>query len=100
MMVLPTDRLLIAGKYSNARKVPGGRAVNFHASTGGVNLRNSRKATPDKALLDAVSRGAAKLLPYDDFSAQKPQLLRVDKSGTILRLKLSPGVLAAFKGVS
>jgi hypothetical protein len=67
---------------------------------GGVNLRNSRKATPDKALLDAVSRGAAKLLPYDDFSAQKPQLLRVDKSGTILRLKLSPGVLAAFKGVS
>jgi hypothetical protein len=47
---------------------------------GAVNLRNSRKATPDKALLDAVSRGAAKLLPYDDFSAQKPQLLRVDKS--------------------
>ena len=61
---------------------------------GGVNLRNSRKATPDKALLDAVSRGAAKLLPYDDFSAQKPQLLRVDKSGTILRLKLSPGVFS------
>jgi hypothetical protein len=31
MLVLPTDRLLIAGKYGDARKMPGGRAVNFHA---------------------------------------------------------------------